>query len=582
MTYLLTRTAAQGLQAFIPIAVLILWLRTTGRLSLVKAVACGIAAAIPATIAAGYLFARAQQQARWEAALATVSVAMAAWFAALVFTDRPAARGGAAPSRLAWIGVSLATTIVITRQTMEIFTVLAATGFDMRLDGPAAMTLVGALAALVASVALVTLGSRVDASNLSPAIRTFSIGFLLQVAFYGLHEAAEARLVPASAALHAATEPYGPDSEFGQNMNYVLLLLTAGAAALSWMRARFSRMVVTAIAPTAVAIGIVAFIAVKMAGGSGPAAEAAAPAAPAANTPAHGSAVIAFSTPPHLLFRHTHIDADYGRLGIALLDAADGPRATADLSCERVSFAVDRGICLSADRGVTNTYRAILFDKQFKPFATIPLDGPPSRTRVSADGRLGAATVFLSLPGQQHSYAATTFSTKTILLDLRDGRVIADLEQFTAFRDGRKFHAADFNYWGVTFASDHNTFYATLRTAGTAYLVRGDIAKRQFSVLRDGVECPSLSPDGRTIVFKKKVDPRPDGWHYYALDVATLKERPTAATTFVDDQAEWIDNEHVLYALPHLGSADIYVARTDGSERSRLFMHDAQSPIVVR
>jgi len=103
-----------------------------------------------------------------------------------------------------------------------------------------------------------------------------------------------------------------------------------------------------------------------------------------------------------------------------------------------------------------------------------------------------------------------------------------------------------------------------------------------LTVLRDGVECPSLSPDGRTIVFKKKVDPRPDGWRYYALDVATLQERPTAATTFVDDQAEWLDNEHVLYAMPHLGSADVYVARTDGSERSRLFMHDAQSPIVVR
>jgi len=50
----------------------------------------------------------------------------------------------------------------------------------------------------------------------------------------------------------------------------------------------------------------------------------------------------------------------------------------------------------------------------------------------------------------------------------------------------------------------------------------------------------------------------------------------------VDDQAEWLDNDHVLYALPHLGSADVYVARTDASERSRLFMHDAQSPIVVR
>ncbi|HXI27424.1 MAG TPA: hypothetical protein VNG89_03355 [Vicinamibacterales bacterium] len=581
MTYLFTRTAAQGLQAFVPVAVLILWLRTTGRLSLLKAVFCGIAAGIPATIAAGLLFARAQQQARWEAGLATMSLVLAVWFVTLVFRDRPGT-ARTESSRLVWLTVATATTMVITRQTMEIFTVLSATGFDMRLDGPAAMTAAGALAALAVSAACVVLGSRLDASKSGAAIRTFAIGYALQVGFYGLHEAAEAGLLPASAALHAATEPYGPDSEFGQRLNYVLLMVASAAAGVEWMQRRMSRLLMAATVPAVLAVAAIVFVVYRASVAPTPAAAETTAAAPASSLPAHGSAVVAFSTPAHLLFRHTHIDNDYGKLGISLLDAADGPRATADLSCERVSFSTDRGICLSADRGVTNTYRAILFDKQFKPFATIPLDGSPSRTRVSADGRLGAATVFLSGAGQQHSYAATTFSTKTILVDMSEGKVIADLEQFTAFLDGKKFHAADFNYWGVTFASDDNTFYATLRTASHNYLVRGDIAKRQFTVLRDGVECPSLSPDGKTIVFKKKVDPRPDGWRYYALDVATLQERPTAATTFVDDQAEWLDNEHVLYALPHLGSADVYVARTDGSERSRLFMHDAQSPIVVR
>src|SRR5262245_32053207 len=581
MTYLFTRTAAQGLQAFVPVAVLILWLRTSGRVSLVKAVMCGIAAAAPATIAAGLLFARAQRQAQWEAALATMSLALAVWFATLVFTDRPdAPRPDASAGPLAFLTAAAATTMVITRQTMEIFTVLAATGLDLRTDGPAVITMAGALAAFAISVICVAIGLRLDASVVRAAIRTFAIGFAAQVGFYGIHEAAEAGMLPRSAALHAATEPYGPDSEFGQRMNLMLLVVASAAAGVRWMQPRIRRVLVYATVPAAIAIAGGVFVAYRASVAPTPA--AAATLAPAANLPAHGSAVLAFSTPPHLLFRHTHIDDDYGKLGIALLDAADGPRATADLSCERVSFAADRGICLAAERGVTSTFRAILFDRQFKPFATIPLDGSPSRTRVSADGRLGAATVFLSGPGQQHSYAATTFSTKTILIDMSDGRVVADLEQFSAFRDGRKFHAADFNYWGVTFAPDHNTFYATLRTGGRAYLGRGDLAKRQFTVLRDGVECPSLSPDGRTIVFKKKVDPRPDGWRYYALDVATLQERPTAATTFVDDQAEWLDNEHVLYALPHLGSADVYVARTDGSERSRLFMHDAQSPIVVR
>ena len=120
MTYLLTRTAAQGLQAFVPVAVLILWLRHSGRRSLLTAAGAGIAAAIPATVAAGALFARAQQQARWEAALATITFSLAAAFAAVVFTDRHEAAQGDDPaaSPLAWITVAAATTLAITRQTM--------------------------------------------------------------------------------------------------------------------------------------------------------------------------------------------------------------------------------------------------------------------------------------------------------------------------------------------------------------------------------------------------------------------------------------------------------------------------------
>src|SRR5262249_46981843 len=197
MTYLFARTAAQGLQAFIPVAVLILWLRISGRTSLLKAVAFGIVAAIPATLVAGYLFGRAQQQARWEAALATMTLALATWFAARVFTDRPdAARERTTSGPTAALVVGAATTMMITRQTMEIFTVLAATSFDMRPEGPAVMTLAGALAALVVAIGVVVLGRRMDAAMVRAAVRTFAFCFVLQVGLYAFHESAEARLLP--------------------------------------------------------------------------------------------------------------------------------------------------------------------------------------------------------------------------------------------------------------------------------------------------------------------------------------------------------------------------------------------------
>ena len=138
----------------------------------------------------------------------------------------------------------------------------------------------------------------------------------------------------------------------------------------------------------------------------------------------------------------------------------------------------------------------------------------------------------------------------------------------------------------MTFARDSNVFYATLRTAGTTYLVRGDLGLRNLTVLRDNVECPALSPDNRLIAFKKRIGPADAPWRFYVLDLATLTERPIAAETrSIDDQLEWLDDTHVLYAAPRAGrpsNRDVWVAPVDGSGPARIFLPDAESPIVVR
>ena len=90
-----------------------------------------------------------------------------------------------------------------------------------------------------------------------------------------------------------------------------------------------------------------------------------------------------------------------------------------------------------------------------------------------------------------------TFSTRTTLYDLAAGTSLGDLETFSVTKDGEEIHSVDFNFWGVTFARQAGRFYATLGTGGHAYLVEGDVATRSAKVLRDGVECPSRSPDGR-------------------------------------------------------------------------------------
>jgi hypothetical protein len=266
-------------------------------------------------------------------------------------------------------------------------------------------------------------------------------------------------------------------------------------------------------------------------------------------------------------------------LSVAPLDALDR-RLSSSLACERVSFARGHGLCLHTDRGVFNSHKAVLFDQLLNPGDAIKLQGLPSRTRIARTGAVGAITVFVL--GEDYG---GPFSTRTTIVDTATGDEIGELEQFTTWRDSARFRAVDFNFWGVTFSGDGNTFYASLRTAGTTYLVRGELALRKLTVVRDGVECPSLSPDNRLLGYKKRVGPSPDAWRLHVLDLETNVERMIGAETrYIDDQVEWLDSQHLLYAVPRRTTAvsDVWVAPVDGAAPPRVFLPEASSPIVVR
>jgi hypothetical protein len=247
-------------------------------------------------------------------------------------------------------------------------------------------------------------------------------------------------------------------------------------------------------------------------------------------------------------------------------------RRSQELACERVYFAAGRGICMGvAPSGVD--YRAIVFDNDFEPIHEITLLGLPSRARVSADGRYGAMTVFVA--GDSYLSSPTAFSTRTTLLDMRKGEQIGQLEQFAVRKDGRPFDAVDFNFWGVTFdPADSNRFYATLATGPHHYLVEGDVDAKSLRVLRDGVECPSLSPDGSQIAFKSRIGSE-DRWRIHVLDVATLKDHPVAEHRSIDDQVEWLDNRTLVYSE----GENVYTTPADGSGEPQLLVKDATSPV---
>ncbi|MGV4981090.1 TolB family protein [Streptomyces sp. NRAIS4] len=280
--------------------------------------------------------------------------------------------------------------------------------------------------------------------------------------------------------------------------------------------------------------------------------------------------------------RVTFLNAAAGphRTAVASVPSADprGGRVASSLTCARFYAAGGTGVCLQSVPGVLKqSNRVLLLDAGLRTLHTFPLAGTPSRARVSPSGRFVAWTVFVS----GESYSSAFFSTRTSILDTRTMRLTPSLESFAIVKDGTPYHASDVNFWGVTFASDDDTFYATLSTANHTYLVRGSLSRRAVTTLVQNVECPSLSPDGTRVAFKKRVLSGTALWHEYVLDLRTLHETALTERHSVDDQAAWLDDHTVAYALPtngKVGSNDLWSVPADGTGTPRLLIAGASSP----
>jgi len=291
------------------------------------------------------------------------------------------------------------------------------------------------------------------------------------------------------------------------------------------------------------------------------------------STADRGTGVDLASLRDAVLYRSTD-DAQpltYGRVDVTTL--ADRGRITSSgLRCDRIAFASGRGLCLDAPG--TGIFAARILDGRMRPLGKVRLPGIPSRARVSPDGRYGSVTAFVS----GHSYAQGTFSTQTVIIDLTRSKVLADLESFKLMNGDKRLDSSDLNLWGTTFAAETGRFYATAKSNGKTYLIEGDIASRTGRALHMNVECPSLSPDGTRVAYKKIIGSKAGAWQLHVLDLATMRETALSESREVDDQVEWLDDGRVLYAV----DGDVWVADADGSGRPTRFIASAESPVVTR
>ncbi|RDV43545.1 hypothetical protein DOE76_16490 [Leifsonia sp. ku-ls] len=282
-----------------------------------------------------------------------------------------------------------------------------------------------------------------------------------------------------------------------------------------------------------------------------------------------------------IVFRNTAAGDDFGRVASVSASSPHGKRTMTGLSCERVYATRDAVSCMSLNSASPIGYRETLYDGRGGELRFWPLPGAPSRTRLSADSKVAAWTACVD----GESYANIAFATQTIITELQ-GTYYGPLEAFTFLVDAKPYTAVDLNFWGVTFADDDNTFYATAASAGKTWLVRGNLRGRTVVALREGVECPSLSPDGTRVAFKKNLGtseaPR---WTLAVYDLGSKAETVLPLKGNVDDQAEWLDRDTLIFGLPIAGAErdyNVYSAPADGSAPESLLIEHAWSPSVVR
>lgn len=251
MGQILLITLREGIEMFLIVAIAATYLRKTGRPALVPAVAWGTGVAIVASVILGVGLAEAAVTPKWESLLALIAAVLVISMVVYMLSaakhlrrhigeklDAAASRSGQG----AWLAVFLFVVLMITREGMET-AFLTASLFHQTETAPFVW---GALAGLGFAAALAwawsKYGERVNLALFFRVTSVFLVLFAVQLVIYAFHEATEANLLPLDNAYwHIATEPYGPEGQYGALLTYALVLVPAAWMMAAAVRRRAAR-----------------------------------------------------------------------------------------------------------------------------------------------------------------------------------------------------------------------------------------------------------------------------------------------------------------------------------------------------
>lgn len=246
MSAMLLVSLREGIEMFLIVAIAAAYLRQTGRAALLPAVAWGTVAAVLASVVLGVGLAETAVTPRSEALLSLVAAVLVLSMVVYMLSaakhmrrDISARIGMAAarPGPAAWLGVFLFIALMVLREGMETAFITA----SVFRQSEAAPFVAGSIAGLALAAALAwawwRYGQRVNLALFFKVTSVFLVLFALQLLVFAFHEATEANLLPIDNAYwHLATEPYGPEGEFGALLTYALVLVPAAWIAFSVTR----------------------------------------------------------------------------------------------------------------------------------------------------------------------------------------------------------------------------------------------------------------------------------------------------------------------------------------------------------
>jgi high-affinity iron transporter len=243
MLQALVITLREGLEAFLIVAISVSYLRKSGRASLTSAVKWGIVVSLGASALGGYALYHAANQEWLEGPLALVAAVSVTWMVVHMWRVGRRMKGdiegrlqssSLRPGSAAFTGVFLFTLLMVSREGIETALLLMQLRDTVHLMAGA---VIGVLGAAAIAWLWSRYGRRVNLALFFQVTAIFLFVFVVQLLIQGTHEMAEQNFLPYSETIHAATESWGPDSQFGHLLTYLLVILPLG-----WLtiRAMFS------------------------------------------------------------------------------------------------------------------------------------------------------------------------------------------------------------------------------------------------------------------------------------------------------------------------------------------------------